>query len=154
VQELVTGSLQQGGITEALTSGGVTTAAFGIAYWNFTMGAVLTTFVPGALLGVLAYLYNTSRLLILGLAFAPGSLPLVPFLLHVPTIVVELQAYIIVTAGAGVLLARVIRGGMVAFPAAWRDYLKTLTWALVILVAAAWYEAFEILRLIPWITGS
>ena len=154
IQEVVTSSLQQGGITEALSSGGVPTAAFGIAYWNFTMGAVLTTFVPGVLLGVLAYLYNFSRLMVLGIAFAPGSLPLVPFLLHVPTIVVELQAYIIVTAGSGVLLSRVLRGGMAAFPAAFRAYLKTLTLALVILVVAAWYEAWEILWLIPRVTGS
>jgi hypothetical protein len=154
LQDVFSSALQQGGIDEALR-GGVVKAAFGIAYFNFTNGAFLTTFLPGTVLGGLAYLINAVRNFVLSIALAPGvAVPVGAFLLHLPTIIVELQAYIFVTAGAGVLLARVMRGGFGAYGAALRDYLKVLPWAVTILVVAAWYEAFEILVLIPLLTGA
>lgn len=153
LQETVATVLGQGGIAGAL-DGGVVAAAFGFAYYNFSFGAFWTSFVPGALAAVLAYLVNFSRFAVLGVALGPGSVPLGLFVLHLPTIVIELQGYILVTAFAGILAARVIRGGLATIPVAFRDYLLCLPWALLFLVVAAWYEAWSLLWLAPRLFGS
>lgn len=153
LQETVASALGQGGIADSLKTG-VVAAAFAFTYYNFSFGAFWTTFVPGALGGVLAYVLNFSRFAALGVALGPASIPLGLFALHLPTIVVELQAYIFVTAFAGILVARVVRGGMTVLPAAFRDYLLCLPWALVILMAAAWYEAWSLVWLAPRLLGS
>ncbi|HEX2863003.1 MAG TPA: stage II sporulation protein M [Deinococcales bacterium] len=152
LQELVTNTLQQGGITDAV-SGNVGSAAFSIAYFNFSNGTVLTTFLPGLVFAGFPYLINFSRFLVLGAALTPSTVPLVAWLLHVPVMIVELQAYIFVTAAAGIMLSRLYRGGFRVFTASFVMFLRSLSVASILLVAAAWYEAFEVLKLIPWILG-
>ena len=152
LQEVVSGTLQQGGITDAV-SGNVGSAAFSIAYFNFSNGTVLTTFLPGVIFGGLPYLINFSRFLVLGAALTPTGIPLAAWLLHVPVMIVELQAYIFVTAAAGVMLARLFRGGFRVFTLAFTMFLRSLSVASILLVVAAWYEAFEVLKLIPWVLG-
>ena len=143
--ELLGGSLSATGIQGF--QGNVPTFATGIAVWNFMSGVVATSFVPGVFLGVPALLVNFPRLLVTGLALAPGaSVPTAVFLLHLPTILIELQAYIFVTASA---IAWLVRWARIGFLRAWRDFAYSLAPALLLIVIGAWYEAFEIIVLVP-----
>ncbi|MBB6099794.1 hypothetical protein HNR42_003252 [Deinobacterium chartae] len=147
LREYTAGGLSSTGIGE-LVQGGVIPAALGISYWNFLSGAVLTTYLPGLLFGFPALLINLGRFFVLGIALSPAlgsELPAAAFWLHVPTIIVELQAYIAVTCAAVAMVFKISRRGLAVF----RDYVYVLPLALTILVLAAWYEAFELLVLIP-----
>lgn len=148
VSDAVGSSLSGTGILSYLEQG-VPQAASAITYWNFTQGALETTFLPGLLFGIPALLINLGRFVVLGFGISPTLLPTVAYLLHIPTIVVELQAYIFVTASSMALLWR---GRKVGWRVAFRDYLYSLPVALTLLVFAAWYEAIEVLLLIPLLT--
>jgi hypothetical protein len=133
-------ALEQTGVTQGL--GNTWQLATFIFYWNFTRGLLLTTFVPALLLGFPAAIFNAMRLLVLGIPLSPALTPLGDFIFHVPTLVIELQAYILVSFGGLVLLSRLIRGqgyrsGLVALA-------LTLIPAGLCLVVGAWYEAFEV----------
>ncbi len=131
----------------ALTDSTVASAAFGITL-NNARAAMLAFFAPGSLFAVPAYLFASGQMLFYGTALAPvGTTPLTVWLLHLPTIIIELQAYIFIVASSGAFLWRIIK--RVPFGTAFVDYLRCLPLALSILVLAAWYEAFEILVLIP-----
>lgn len=147
IRELVSGALSQGGL-EGLRDASVPSAAFAITVNNLRAGILISSFVPGSLFAVPAYLLSFSTFIFYGVALSPIGLPPVVFALHVPTIIIEMQAYIYVVASSGVMLARLTRS-RIPFGLAWRDYAKGLTVAITILVVAAWYEAFEIMVLIP-----
>ncbi len=144
MQEIVGGALEQIGIGGAL-GGGVLGLAIVIFYWNFTNGLVLTTAVPGLFLGIPALLFNAMRYFVLGFALSPVALPLANYLLHLPTIVVELQAYILGTFGGMVLMLKTLRGE------GYRSGLRALGLMVYLgaffLLIGAWYEAFSILTL-------
>jgi hypothetical protein len=139
--------LTSNGIAE-LTQSSVSSAAFGITWNNLRAGILFSTFIPGSLFAVPAYLLGSLQFWFYGIALAPvGSTPLSVWLLHVPTIIIELQAYIFVIASSGVMLVQIIN--KTPFGVAWRSYLRCLPLAISILVLGAWYEAFEIIVLIP-----
>jgi hypothetical protein len=148
LREIVSGALSQGGL-EGLRDASVPSAAFAITLNNLRAGILISSFIPGSLFAVPAYLLSFSTFVFYGVALSPVGLPPVAFALHIPTIIVEMQAYIYVVASSGVMLARIVRS-KVSFGLAWRDYAKGLTVAITILVLAAWYEAFEIMVLIPF----
>lgn len=144
VQELVGGALEQIGLGGAL-GGGILGLAVVIFYWNFTNGLLLTTAVPGLFLGIPALLFNALRYFVLGFALSPVALPTANYLLHLPTIVIELQAYILVTFGGLVLMLKTLRSE------GYRAGLRALGLSIYIgaffLLLGAWYEAFSILAL-------
>ncbi|GIW38817.1 MAG: hypothetical protein KatS3mg075_298 [Meiothermus sp.] len=144
MQELVGGALEQIGLGSAL-AGGVLGLAIVIFYWNFTNGLLLTTAVPGLFLGIPALLFNALRYFVLGFALSPVALPTVNYLLHLPTIVVELQAYILVTFGGLVLMLKTLRGE--GYRAGLRALGLTVYLGAFFLLVGAWYEAFSILVL-------
>lgn len=144
MQELVGGALEQIGLGSAL-AGGVLGLAIVIFYWNFTNGLLLTTAVPGLFLGIPALLLNALRYFVLGFALSPVALPTVNYLLHLPTIVVELQAYILVTFGGLVLMLKTLRGE--GYRAGLRALGLTVYLGAFFLLVGAWYEAFSILFL-------
>jgi hypothetical protein len=148
LREIVSGALSQGGL-EGLRDASVPSAAFAITVNNLRAGILISSFIPGSLFAVPAYLLSFSTFIFYGVALSPVGLPPVAFALHIPTIIIEMQAYIYVVAASGVMLARIVRS-KVSFGLAWRDYAKGLTIAITILVIAAWYEAFEIMVLIPF----
>ncbi|RDI95310.1 stage II sporulation protein M [Meiothermus sp. QL-1] len=143
-QELVGGALEQIGLGKALGSGVLGLAAV-IFYWNLTNGLLLTTAVPGLLLGIPALLINAARYFVLGFALSPVALPLVNYLLHLPTIVIELQAYILATFGGMVLMLKTLRGE--GYRAGLRALALTVYLGAFFLLLGAWYEAFSILVL-------
>ncbi len=147
IRELVSGALSQGGL-EGLRDASVPSAAFAITLNNLRAGVLISSFIPGSLFAVPAYLLSFSTFIFYGVALSPIGLPPATFALHIPTIIIEMQSYIYVVAASGVMLARLVRS-RVPFGLAWRDYAKGLTVAIAILVVAAWYEAFEIMVLIP-----
>jgi hypothetical protein len=149
-QEYLSTSLSSSGIGEAL-KGGVASAAFGITLNNLRAGIFLMSFLPGSLFAVPAYILSVSLFSVYGLTLSPAVVPLTSWWLHLPTILIELQAYIFITASAGVMLYRIVRE-RTGFGQAWIGYAKVLPTAVLILVVGAWYEAFELLVLIPAMT--
>lgn len=142
------------GATEAYESGNVARAAVVTMYQNFVMGTLVTTYgVAFISFGVLAYLLNGARFLALGLPFGfltqadPVTLLAVLIL-----IVVELMAYVLVTAGGGMLLATLIRQGFGGFRLAFRKLTMMLPIAFLLLVVGAWYEAAIII--LPALLGA
>ncbi len=147
ISEFLGTVLSANGIAE-LTQTNVASAAFGITWNNMRSGIFLTSYVPGSFFAVPAYLIAFIQYPFYGLALAPvGTLPLAAWLLHLPTIIIELGAYIYIVASSGVMLLRIIR--KTSFATAFLDYTRCLPFAIVFLVLAAWYEAIEIMYLIP-----
>jgi hypothetical protein len=145
--EFFSAVLTSSGIAE-LTQSSVASAAFGITWNNLRAGILFSTFIPGSFFAIPAYLLGSLQFWFYGIALAPvGSTPLGAWLLHVPTILIELQAYIFVIASSGVMLVQILN--KTPFGVAWRNYLRCLPLAISILVLGAWYEAFEIIVLIP-----
>jgi hypothetical protein len=139
--------LSANGVAE-LTQTNVASAAFGITWNNLRSGIFLTSYVPGSFFAVPAYLIGLFQYPFYGLALAPvGTLPLSAWLLHIPTILIELGSYIFIVASSGVLLFRIIKKTPWSF--AFLEYTRSLPLAISFLVLAAWYEAFEIIVLIP-----
>lgn len=119
--------------------------ALTIFFWNFSRGLLATTALPGMLFGFPALLVNLLRNFVVGFALSPALVPGGNLLAHLPTIVIELQGYILGTFGAMVLLFKLLRG------ARYRDGVKALTRTVYLgaffLMVAAWYEAFAIVLL-------
>ncbi len=145
VGEFLGGALARSGITDTLKAG-VVNAAFGIALNNARAGILFGSFIPGSLFAVPAYLFDTAQFFVYGFALAPVN-NAAAFWWHVPTIILELQAYIFVTASSGAFLVRILRKQ--TYAQSFQSYLKCLPFAFTLLIIAAWYEAFEILVLIP-----
>lgn len=145
--EFFSAVLSSSGIA-ALTESSVASAAFGITLNNLRAGILFSSFIPGSFFAVPAYLLGGIQFWFYGIALAPvGTLPLAAWLLHVPTIIIELQAYIFVIASSGLMLVRIFK--RTPFAIAWREYAACLPLAISILMLGAWYEAFEIIVLIP-----
>ena len=144
ITEMLNTGVSDIGIVEVLETGDIARVAAAITFWNFSMGAIVTTLLPASLFALPAYLLNFSRFFYIAIPFA--DLPPVAVVAHLPVIVIELLAYILVTAGGGIFLATLIRQG---WRKGYREGLKRLFLmipiALVLLVIAAWYESFEIL---------
>jgi hypothetical protein len=147
LREIVSGALSTGGL-EGLRDSSVPSAAFAITLNNLRAGILFTSFIPGSLFAIPAYLIALWMFPFYGIALSPVGLPPAAFALHIPTIIIEMQSYIYIIAASGIMLSRIVRSRM-SFGAAWRDYAKSLPVAITILVVAAWYEAFEILVLFP-----
>ena len=148
-QEFASGALAQGGL-EKLASNGVASGAFGITLNNLRAGVAIA-FIGGFLFAVPAYIMFFAQTIFYGFVLSPiGNLAGTPFLLHIPTIIVEFAAYFYVVASSGIMLARIIN--RIPYAMAVRDYVKCLPVAVTVLVIAAWYESFEVLVLIPMLT--
>jgi hypothetical protein len=151
IGEFLSTVLSANGVAE-LTQTNVASAAFGITWNNLRSGIFLTSYVPGSLFAVPAYLIGLFQYPFYGIALAPvGSLPLAAWLLHIPTILIELGAYIFIVASSGMMLFRIIKKTPLAV--AFLDYTRCLPFAIAFLVLGAWYEAFEIIVLIPLVLG-
>jgi len=147
ITQLVEQGVSQLGAAQAYESGNVARAAVVTLYQNFVMGAVVTTYGFAFIsFGLLAYLVNGLRFLALGLPFGfltqadPVTLVTVLIL-----IIVELMAYVLVTAGGGMLLATLVRQGFGGFRLALRKLTMMLPLAFLLLVIGAWYEAAVII---------
>ena len=149
--EIVGESLNTIGIVEHLQNGDVLKTAAVTASWNFSMGAFSTTFIPALIFGIPAYLVNMARMFILGIPFAGVFEP--QLILHLPTLIIEIMAYILVTAGGGMLLVTLVKKGFKALPEAVRKLWLMLPVALVLLVIGAWYESFSLIALRPLLFG-
>ncbi|GAA6733486.1 hypothetical protein YIM1640_05600 [Thermus oshimai] len=140
VQALLGGALEALGLGRA-GEAGVFALAGVIFSWNFTQGLFLTGLLPALLLGWPVLLLNALRYLVFGFALSPALLGGV-FLLHLPTLLLELQAYILVTFGGLSLLLRVVRGE--GYRRGLKDLLLSFYLGAFFLLLAAWYEAFEV----------
>ncbi len=141
------------GVVDIYATRDVARAAAATALWNFSMGTVITTFIPAYLFAVPAYLINLVRFFILGVALAPVGPTADLLIFHLPVILIELMAYVLVTAGGAMLLVTLIRQGFKGYREGLRKLFLMLPIALVLLVIGAWYEAFELLYLIPAVRG-
>lgn len=150
IQDYMGSAIASINLQDAL-KGGIHSSALAILYWNFTSGVILTTYIPGLIFGFPAAIFNALRFLLLGVALSPAVIPVVTFWWHVPTILIELQAYIFVAASA---VAMVFRGFKVGWMVALQGYLFSLGVAFTLLLIAAWYEAIEILWILPMFAGK
>jgi len=125
---------------------GMSQLAWTIFYWNFSHGLVLTSYIPALALGIPALLVNMARYLAFGFALSPAVIPWSSYVYHIPTLLIELQGYILVTFGGLVLLWETLKGR------GFRYGLKLLNLTLMLgtlcLIAGAWYEAYELLYLL------
>lgn len=144
-QELAVNTLEQIGLSDQPRS--LIETALLIFYWNFQNGLLTTTAFPGLLGGIPALLINTVRYFVLGFALSPSMWPLEVYAWHIPTIVIELQAYILVTFGSLVLLARLLKRE--GYRAGVQALGLTIFLALFFLLVGAWYEALEVRYLLP-----
>lgn len=151
---IVNEGVSQLGAAQAYESGNVARAAVVTLYQNFLMGSVVTTFVPAALtLGTFAYIFNGARFLTLGLPFGFALDNDAYTLITVAILIlVELMAYVLVTAGGGMLLLTIARGGLKAFGKGYRKLVMMLPIAFLLLVIGAWYEAAIII--LPQLLGG
>jgi hypothetical protein len=147
-QEFAAGALSQGGL-EKLATNGVASGAFGITLNNLRAGVAIA-FITGFLFAVPAYIMFFAQTVFYGFVLSPVGLSGTSFLLHIPTIIVEFAAYFYVVAASGIMLARIIN--RIPYAMAVRDYAKCLPVAVTALVIVAWYESFEVLVLIPFLT--
>jgi len=145
LQEAVGGAIETIGL-DAGTRSGAAGLAWMIFYWNFTHGLLLTSFFPALLLGIPALLVNAARYYVFGFALSPAVIPPEVYALHVPTLLIELQAYILVTFGGLVLFWETFRGG--GYRTGLRFLGLTLLLGTLFLIAGAWYESFEMLYLL------
>jgi len=146
MQEFFGGALEQIGIGGAASTGPLGLALV-IFYWNLSRGLLLTTAVPGLFLGIPALLFNAFRYFIFGFALSPVAIPLGAYLAHIPTLAIELQAYILGTFGGMVLLLKALRQS--SFRAGLRALTLTVYLGAFFLLIGAWYETFEVLYLVP-----
>ena len=154
VAAMVGGALGETGVVDVLQDDNVPKTAAVITYWNFLYGTIATTLFPAFLFGIPAYLINIPRYFVLGVALAPVGPNVDLLVFHLPVIVIELMAYVLVTAGGLIFLMTLVREGFAAFRTATQRLLLTRPIAFLLLVVGAWYESYEILRLIPMFTGA
>ena len=151
VASFVETTVEELGAAEAYGSGNVARAAVVTLYQNFVMGTLVTTFsLTFITLGIGAYLLNGLRFLAIGVPFGflvdAGPLNLLFVLI---LIVVELSAYVIVTAGGGIFLMTVIRQGFSGFREGARKLIMMLPIAFLLLMLGAWYEAVVVILAAP-----
>ena len=147
ISSFVQTTVEELGAAEAYGSGNVARAAVVTLYQNFVMGTLVTTFsLTFITLGIGAYLFNGLRFLALGIPFGflvdAGPLNLLFVLI---LIIVELSAYVVVTAGGGIFLMTVIREGFKGFREGARRLIIVLPIAFLLLMLGAWYEAAVII---------
>jgi hypothetical protein len=140
MQVLFAGALEAIGLEKALGQG-LPVLAGVIFYWNFSQGLFLTGLVPALFLGLPVLLLNALRYFAFGFALSPALLG-GAFLLHLPTLLLELQAYILVTFGGLLLLAKTARGE--GYGKGLRALLLSFYLGAYFLLLAAWYEAWEV----------
>jgi hypothetical protein len=136
------------GLSAAVRSGDVLHAA-AVIFWNNLFSGIGLTAALAIPLGILAFVVNGARFLIFGIALAPGSAPTALLLLHVPTIIIELQAYILPTAGGAAILTGALRGGWGGFREGLRALGALTALGVLVLVVGAWYEAFSLFAIAP-----
>ena len=140
MQVLFAGALETIGLEKALGQG-LPVLAGVIFHWNFSQGLFLTGLVPALFLGLPVLPLNALRYFAFGFALSPALLG-GAFLLHLPTILLELQAYILVTFGGLLLLAKTARGE--GYGKGLRALLLSFYLGAYFLLLAAWYEAWEV----------
>lgn len=135
------GYLESIGVTDALKSG-IPTLALSIFVWNFAMGLIGTTAIPASLFGIPGLLFNSFLFLMLGVALTPAGLLESGFIFHIPTLIIELQGYILATFGGMVLLLKVLKGE--GYAVGFRALNLMVILGAFFLAVGAWYEAIEI----------
>lgn len=140
MQVLFAGALEAIGLEKALGQG-LPVLAGVIFYWNFSQGLFLTGLVPALFLGLPVLILNALRYFAFGFALSPALMG-GAFLLHLPTLLLELQAYILVTFGGLLLLAKTARGE--GYGKGLRALLLSFYLGAYFLLLAAWYEAWEV----------
>jgi hypothetical protein len=97
------------------------------------------------LFAVPAYFLNAIRFYVIGIPFGyQGFGSFFEVVLALILFVVELMAYVLITAGGGMFLITLIRQGFKGLNLAFRKLAMMLPIAMLLLVIGAWYEALVI----------
>ncbi|HEX7021621.1 MAG TPA: hypothetical protein VF171_02110, partial [Trueperaceae bacterium] len=101
ISSFLQGTLEQLGATQAYASQDIPRAATVTFYQNFIWGTLITTFIWAFLFAVPAYLVNGLRFFSLGVPFGFAGFDVASLLVVLVLLIIELMAYILVTAGGG-----------------------------------------------------
>ena len=134
------------GAVEAYGSLNVSRAAVITFYQNFGVVSLSLLFGSSLLFGVPAYLIGALSFYAQGIPFGlVGSINAANLVFVLILLVLELTSYFLIIGGGGVLLATIIKGGFGAVREAIRKLALMLPFALLFLLAGAWYEAVLII---------
>ena len=142
ILEIINTAVSSVGATDAYGSGNVARAAVVTFYQNFVMVTVMFLFGSGLLFGIPAYLLSSLSFYTQGIPFGLladtefGQLVFVLILL-----LLELTSYFLVVAGAGMFFMTLVRKGFKGFNEGVRKMALMLSFAMLLLLLAAWYEA-------------
>jgi hypothetical protein len=144
----------QGGVMTTLDSGNVLGLAAIILIANLSFGALGMATLPSLIIPFSGIIIHALFAGFLGLTYAPyeGWDYLLP---HLVTLVIELQAYIVLMLGAYLLGKYVVAPRANGFTSRWAGYKQGLVetaWlyipATALLIVGAVYEAFEVIALL------
>ena len=120
---------------------------------NLLLGSFAFLTVPSAILPFFGLLAGVYRAALWGLLFAPaGALPLGALLLHLPTIAIEGEAYVVAMLGVWLWWWPVVTtpgGRLRAWRAGLRLQARVYAAVALLLAVAAVYEALELIYLVP-----
>ena len=146
VLEVVNAAVTSLGAVEAYGSLNIQRAAVITFYQNFGVVSLSLLFGSSLLFGVPAYLIGAMSFYAQGIPFGlVGSINAANLLFVLVLLVLELTSYFLIIGGGGVLLATIIKGGFGAVREAIRKLALMLPFALLFLLAGAWYEAVLII---------
>lgn len=136
----------------------------GILVWNTLIGLLATNVLPGLVAGIPVIVINLGRCAALGVLLA--QVEPVKLLAHLPTILIELQAYLLLSFAAWLWIRRTlptllprlrqrVQWADLRRDAAelWTLLSRVLPLALLLLLIGAWYEGAELTWLIPALSG-
>ena len=146
VLNVIEGSLESAGATQAVASGNVLRAAATIFYQNFVVVNIVLFFTLAVLFGVPAYLGAAVVLFVNGIPFGlVGGFGLAQLVFIGLLIFLELTAHALVVTGGGMLVATLVREGFAAFSEGIRRLSLMVPLAFLLLMIGAWYESFLII---------
>lgn len=143
---IIDSALTSVGATQALESGSVPRAATVIFYQNFVTVTLAVLYTFALMGGVPAYLLATASFFVQAIPFGLfGATIGVDLISLLVVLVLELTSYFLVVAGGGILLVTLIRKGFGALGEAFTRVTLMLPFALLFLLAGAWFEALVVI---------
>lgn len=147
---LSTASPASSGVAAAMSAGTVWLLVIIIFVANVLIGGVLMAFLPSVVIPFAGIAVHVGFASLLGLTFAPDE-GWSTLLLHLPTLMIEMQAYVFFMLGVYILGRKSLRPRLRGFRTRWAGYrhgLAEVGWLCIpaglLLAVGAVYEAFDV----------
>jgi hypothetical protein len=143
-------------IAAGYESGNVFWAAGITLFVNFFIGALATTTVPSLIVPFFGVAFTVYRIFQWGTLFAPLDGNWAAFLLHLITLIIEGQAYLVAAFAVWIYGRKYLQPRRFDLPTRWdgykagfKDTLRLYPLVIFLLVIGAIYEAIEVIYIIP-----